>query len=354
MENVAGSPSRTFSRRSLIVTGAASGGALAAASVLRPSAAAAASPNVDAVRTPARIDRLFDAFFAAKSLPSPDRTMAFFDPTNTTYIDGTFGIDLSSWEELKTFFEKYMPHWTAGARSYPTKILGDEHGATVFFTNTPQEFGHEIRGISVVDIRGGKFARWIDYWDGRHFGVAATKRTRVPASQFPTGFGESKVGESLSGKLSQTVATLTTSLAKGDARAASAVFAEDGSSRTSRCTPKSSAPSRSPAIWDAPSALCHMDVGPVFATSWGAPRVAATNGRIPRVPYLEERTPFSWTTVARSFASRRSGTGRSSPVRGSRPKWPTRSRADETPPSQHAASWSRLTIGGRPPASRRF
>lgn len=228
MENVAGSPSRTFSRRSLIVTGAASGGALAAASVLGPSAAAAASPNVDAVRTPARIDRLFDAFFAAKSLPSPDRTMAFFDPTNTTYIDGTFGIDLSSWEELKAFFEKYMPQWTAGARSYPTKILGDEHGATVFFTNTPQEFGHEIRGISVVDIRGGKFARWIDYWDGRHFGVAATKRTRVPASQFPTDFGESKVGESLSGKLSQTVATLTTSLAKGDAQAASAVFAEDG------------------------------------------------------------------------------------------------------------------------------
>jgi len=30
-----------------------------------------------------------------------------------------------------------------------------------FFTSTPQEFGQEIRGIAVVDIRNGKFVRWV-------------------------------------------------------------------------------------------------------------------------------------------------------------------------------------------------
>src|SRR6478752_3806986 len=41
------------------------------------------------------------------------------------------------------------------ARSYQTEVLGDAQGAVMFFTNTPQEFGHEIRGIAVVDIRNG-------------------------------------------------------------------------------------------------------------------------------------------------------------------------------------------------------
>jgi hypothetical protein len=48
-----------------------------------------------------------------------------------------------------TLFGKYMPQWPAGARSYQTEVLGDAQGAVVLFTNTPQEFGHEIRGIAV-------------------------------------------------------------------------------------------------------------------------------------------------------------------------------------------------------------
>jgi len=154
--------------------------------------------------------------------------MAFFDQANTTYIDGTLGRSFLTWAALKALFEEYMPKWPPDARSYSMKILGGDHGATVFFTNTSEEFGHEIRGIAVVEIQGGKFARWIDYWDGRHFGVAATESLRLPPSKFPANFGESKVGPHAPATLRQTLAVLSGSLARGDAQAAAAVFAEDG------------------------------------------------------------------------------------------------------------------------------
>jgi len=122
--------------------------------------------------------------------------MSFFDRGNTTYVDATLGWKFPTWDSLKALFSKYMPQWPAGARSYQTEVLGDAQGAVMFFTNTPQEFGHEIRGIAVVDIRNGKFVRWVDYWDGRHFGVSATESLHTPPAQFPADFGESRVGES--------------------------------------------------------------------------------------------------------------------------------------------------------------
>lgn len=70
----------------------------------------------------------------------------------------------------------------SGGALVSDEVLGDAQGAVVFFTNTPQEFGHEIRGIAVVDIRNGKFVRWVDYWDGRHYGVSATESLRTPPS----------------------------------------------------------------------------------------------------------------------------------------------------------------------------
>jgi hypothetical protein len=33
--------------------------------------------------------------------------------------------------------------------------------------------------------------RWIDYWDGRHFGAELTAKVRTPAGNFPTDFKES-------------------------------------------------------------------------------------------------------------------------------------------------------------------
>jgi hypothetical protein len=224
MKNQQTPMSKLISRRSALAGLGGAGAIVAVGATLAPGRAAAASTTT----APAGIDQLFGAFFAAKSAHSPDRTMAFFDQANTTYIDGTLGWEFLTWAALKALFEQYMPQWPAAARSYSTRILGGENGAAVFFTNTPQEFGHEIRGIAVVDIRDGQFARWIDYWDGRHFGVAATESLRVPAAQFPTDFLESKVGQRVPATLGQTVAKLSGSLAQGDGQGAAALFAENG------------------------------------------------------------------------------------------------------------------------------
>ncbi len=120
-----------------------------------------------------------------------------------------------------------MPTWGPAARSYATNLLGDDTGAALFFTNTPEEFGAEIRGISVVDIRDGKFIRWIDYWDGRHYGIAALKGFRSPPSKFPHDFGWSKPGEHASSRLKRTVSDLASSLGRGDYQGAARLFDEN-------------------------------------------------------------------------------------------------------------------------------
>jgi len=219
--------SKPISRRAALA-GIGGAGALSVAGAALAPGLAAAAPSPAKTTAAAGTDQLFLSFFAAKSAHSPDRTMAFFDQANTTYTDGTLGWQFPTWAALKALFEQYMPQWPPAARSYPTRILGGENGAAVFFTNTPEEFGHEIRGIAAADIRDGKFVRWVDYWDGRHFGVAATESLRVPAAMFPADFGESKVGQLVPATLGQTVAELSGSLARGDAQAATAVFAEDG------------------------------------------------------------------------------------------------------------------------------
>ena len=186
-----------LARRSALTALAVTGASIAGAAVLKPGVAAAADdPAVDVgPRTPADVQRLFTAFLAAKSAANVDKTMAFFSRSDTTYWDATAGFDFPDWQTLKGVFAHYMPMWTSAARSYQSGLLGDNTGAALFFTNTAQEFGHEIRGISVVDIRDGKFVRWIDYWDGRHFGVANLVGFKSPPSQFPQDFGWSKPGE---------------------------------------------------------------------------------------------------------------------------------------------------------------
>jgi hypothetical protein len=190
-------------------------------------AATEAPAGAGQVSTSAGVVRLIDEYLAAKSAHSPDRTMSFFDRGNTTYVDATLGWKFPTWGSLKALFSKYMPQWPAGARSYQTEVLGDAQGAVVFFTNTPQEFGHEIRGIAVVDIRNGKFVRWVDYWDGRHFGVSATKSLRTPPSQFPADFGESRVGGSASPTMTRIAGELSTDFAQVNSEQAARLFAPD-------------------------------------------------------------------------------------------------------------------------------
>ena len=217
---------RPISRRSALGVFAAAGATLAGASAIHPSLAGAA-PGRSAT-TPAEVQSLFASFLAAKSAADVDRTMAFFSPSDTTYWDGTAGFAFPDWATLKGVFEQFMPKWGPAARSYETNLLGDNTGAALFFTNTPEEFGHEIRGISVVDIRDGKFIRWIDYWDGRHYGIAALQGFRSPPSKFPHDFGWSKPGEHASSRLKRTVSELAGSLGRGDYQSAARLFDENG------------------------------------------------------------------------------------------------------------------------------
>jgi hypothetical protein len=190
-------------------------------------AAAEAPAAAGQVSTPASLTSLIDEYLAAKSAHNPDRTMAFFDQNNTTYVDATLGWKFPTWDSLKALFDKYMPQWPAGARSYQTEVLGDAQGAVVFFTNTPEEFGHEIRGIAVVDIRHGEFVRWVDYWDGRHFGIAATDSLRTPPSQFPSDFGESQAGDSAAPVMNQIAGELSADFAENNSEQAAILFAPD-------------------------------------------------------------------------------------------------------------------------------
>jgi len=58
-------------------------------------------------------------------------------------------------------------------------------------TDTQELFGGEIRSLAPIDIKDGKVIRWIDYWDGRHFGAELAAKMRTPADKFPTNFKES-------------------------------------------------------------------------------------------------------------------------------------------------------------------
>jgi hypothetical protein len=179
------------------------------------------------VSTPAGVVRLIDEYLAAKSAASVNRTMSFFDRGDTTYVDATLGWKFPTWDSLKALFNKLMPKYAAGARSYQTEVLGDAQGAVVFFTNTPQEYGHEVRGIAVVDIRNGKFVRWVDYFDGRHVGVSVTESLRTPPAQFPADFGQSRVGGSASPTMTRLAGELSTDFAQGNSEQAARLFAPD-------------------------------------------------------------------------------------------------------------------------------
>jgi ketosteroid isomerase-like protein len=212
----------TFSRRTAL-TGLVIGGATVAMAAGSPAAATPPRPDT----APSDLQALFAGYFAAKSAHDVAATMSFFAHDMVEYADATVGWPFPGWPALQALFAQYMPTWPETARSYSTQILGSQTGAIVRFTNTPQEFGHEIRGIAVVDIRDGKFVRWVDYWDGRHFGVDATAQLRTPAASFPATFGEAQVGEHATGPAGPVIATFATALAAGDVTTATAALTDD-------------------------------------------------------------------------------------------------------------------------------
>jgi len=205
------------------VLGAA--GALALSTLATPASAAPAI-LVDASHATPELASLLTSYFATKTRADLDGTMAFFDRRQLFYTDATLGY-LSDWDALRASFAALMPTWPKTARSYPTRILGDTASAMVLFTNTPELFGGEIQAIGSVDIRRGKIQRWVDHWDGRHFGSALAGSIRVPPDKFPQDFGESTVGERASPVMKSVVTALSTAFAQGYAERAASLFADD-------------------------------------------------------------------------------------------------------------------------------
>jgi ketosteroid isomerase-like protein len=123
-------------------------------------------------------------------------------------------------------WEQYMPQWPAGAKSYPTQILGDMTSAVVLVTDTPELFGGEIRTISIADLEDGKIVRLVDYWDGRGFGAELAGSLRVPADSYPHDLGVSTVA-SRPGPIATAARELTAAFAAGDADRAGELFSYD-------------------------------------------------------------------------------------------------------------------------------
>ena len=230
-------PNQT-TRRTLLRGAVLGGTGIAAASLLAPASASAAHaggggfvfPGVDVVIDTAHatteVAALVRRYLASKSAHDLDGWMSFFSRRQITYVDAVADLAWYSWDALRDALSQFVPNWPSDGKSYPTRILGDATGAIVFFTNTEGLFGpSEIRAAGVIDFRNHKITRQVDYWDGRHFGIA-NKVALAPFSTGPvTDFGESTVGETAAPAMKNVVYKLAQALRNGDGASAAELFA---------------------------------------------------------------------------------------------------------------------------------
>src|SRR6516164_6717334 len=177
----------------------------------------------DTSRATAAAAAFFRSFFTAKTSRDIEATHAHFHPGKTVYVDATLGWALPANADVRKMWEQHMPRWPAGAKSYPTQILGDMTSAVVFVTGTPELFGGEIRTISIADLQDGKMVRLVDYWDGRGFGAQLAASLRVPADAYPHDLGASTV-TSRPGPVATAARELTAAFAAGELFSYDAVF----------------------------------------------------------------------------------------------------------------------------------
>ncbi|EEU38304.1 uncharacterized protein NECHADRAFT_77138 [Fusarium vanettenii 77-13-4] len=181
-------------------------------------------PDIADIRhaTPALVEFLRH-YFQAKSRHDADEWIKDFDTSKITYIETVLGLHLNS-ANFEATTKAIMATWGADARSYPLRIIGDTHSAVMFFVDTPAMFGSELRGIAALDMENGKVVRQVDYWDGRRAPLA---ETRVPESQYPTGFGELAVQRTRNPVLQGIVNELHAGLSTGNSSITAALFDVD-------------------------------------------------------------------------------------------------------------------------------
>jgi hypothetical protein len=199
--------------------------ALTAVLALGLSTAAETLPYPDvadtAHATPEAVKQL-KAFFVAKSAHRPADMMRHFAPGDgVLYIDASSGNSWPSWNALNQIFATMMPRMKPEALSYPLRILGDRKSALVYFEDTPELFGKELRILGAVSFDDqGRIIRWMDYWDGR-----SSERKTAIAATYPTDFHDN-IGNA-AGRIADTAKALQAAFSAGDARAAAALFSMD-------------------------------------------------------------------------------------------------------------------------------
>jgi len=257
----------------------------------------------------------FRSFFTAKTRKDIEATHAHFHPGKTVYFDATLGWALPANADVRNMWEQYMPQWPAGAKSYPTQILGDMISAVVFVTDTPELFGGEIRTISIADLQDGKIVRLVDYWDGRGFGAGLAGSLRVPADSYPHDLGVGTV-TSRPGPIAAAARELSAAFAAATPTALASCSVTMRSSRTWRCGLSCAARRPSCATCGAPCPPCptrgHR------SGMWPAPAGAAgTNGAQTARGLPSARPRSSSARTARSPSSPSSGTAPCSTTRPS-------------------------------------
>ena len=219
-------------RRTLLRGAVLGGTGIAAASLLAPASAAAADtddglvfPGVDVViddsHATTEVAELVRRYLTRKSAHDLEGWMSFFSRRLITYIDAVVGAGYYSWDSLREGLSEFVPSWPSDGKSYPTRILGDATGAITFFTDTAGLFGpSEIRAVGVMNFHDRKITRQIDYWDGRHFGIANTAALAAASPPgFPTDFRESTVGETAAPAMRNVAHKLAQALRLGDGAA---------------------------------------------------------------------------------------------------------------------------------------
>ena len=183
--------------------------------------------NVDVTHATPESAAFFHSFFTVKSRHDVDASMSHFSSSTMTYSDATLGWIFYTHGELRDVWTHYMPKWPAAGLSYPIRILGDERSALVIFADTPELFGGEIRAFAAVDLKDGKIVRWVDYWDGRHFGTELAAKLRRPPDKFPTDFKEHTVPGNASPRIRAAANELHAAFTRNDAEGAAALFSSD-------------------------------------------------------------------------------------------------------------------------------
>ncbi|MFD5830852.1 hypothetical protein [Lentzea sp. NPDC060358] len=182
--------------------------------------------DVDVTHASPELVTLLSGYFTAKTGRRVDETMSYF-ASEMAYVDATLGWSWHGWAELHAAFGEYMPNWADTAQAYPTAVLGDTGSAVVRFTDTPELFGHEIRGIAAISFTGGKISRWVDYWDGRQFTLDGIAGQRLPAGQFPSDLGEGLGGDSRTAAIQPIAHRVAAALSAAEPAAAVELFSDD-------------------------------------------------------------------------------------------------------------------------------